>query len=85
MVDILIRGIPDDLKSRIDGRAARHGHSLSNEITLLIKEALAADEARDEAPEGLGTRLASLVQAADWTDDFVVDRDKSDRAPPDFS
>jgi plasmid stability protein len=74
------------LKSRIDGRAARHGHSLSREITLLVQHALAAQEASDEAPtKGLGTRLASLVPAADWTDNLIVERDKSDREPPDFS
>jgi antitoxin FitA len=85
MVDILIRGIPDDLKSRIDGRAARHGHSLSREITILIRQALAAQEAQDETPEGLGTRLASLVPAADWADELIVERERSDREPPDFS
>jgi plasmid stability protein len=85
MVDILIRGIPDDLKSRIDGRAARHGHSLSREITILIRQALAAQEAQSETPGGLGTRLASLVPAEDWTDDFIVEREQSDREPPDFS
>ena len=85
MVDILVRGIPDDLKSRIDGRAARHGHSLSREITLLIRQALAAPEAQDETPGGLGTRLASLVPAEDWTHDFIVEREISDREPPDFS
>jgi plasmid stability protein len=86
MADILIRGVPDDLKKRIDGRASRHGHSLSREITLLIRQALESEEARNDAPAiGLGTRLASLIPAADWTDDYLVDRDRSDREPPDFS
>jgi plasmid stability protein len=86
MVHILIRGVPEDLKRRIDGRARRHGHSLSREITLLIKQALADQEVRDEEPaQGLGTRLASLISEADWTDDLIVERDRSDREPPDFS
>lgn len=86
MVDILIRGVPEDLKRRIDGRASRHGHSLSREITLLIRQALADREARDDEPAtGLGTRLATLIPEADWTDDLIVERDKADREPPDFS
>jgi plasmid stability protein len=85
MVDILIRGVPEDLKRRIDGRASRHGHSLSHEITLLIREALADREARDEEATGLGTRLAQLISGADWSDDLIVERDQSDREPPDFS
>jgi plasmid stability protein len=85
MVDILIRGVPEDLKRRIDGRASLHGHSLSHEITLLIREALADREARDGETTGLGTRLAQLISAADWSDDLIVERDPSDREPPDFS
>jgi hypothetical protein len=33
----------------------------------------------------LGTRLASLVPAEEWTHDFIVEREISDREPPDFS
>jgi plasmid stability protein len=85
MVDILIRGVPEELKRRIDGCASRHGHSLSREITLLIVQALAEQEARDEeSATGLGTRLAMLILAADWTDDLIVERDSSDREPPAF-
>jgi plasmid stability protein len=86
VVDILIRDVADDLKRRIDRRARLHGNSLSKEITCLIEHALADTEAREKSPgEPLGTRLSQLISAPDWTDDFIIERDKSDREPPDFS
>jgi plasmid stability protein len=86
MADILIRGVADDLKKRIDRRANLHGNSLSREITRLIEHALADEESRETlSRERLGTRLSQLIPTADWTDDFVVERDKTDREPPDFS
>ncbi|HLW92365.1 MAG TPA: hypothetical protein VKS78_13840 [Roseiarcus sp.] len=86
MPDILIRGISDELKKRIDRQAALHGNSLSREITLLIERALGDQEARDNSREkGLGTRLLELIPTEHWTDEFIVERDKTDREPPNFS
>jgi len=85
-VDILIRGITDGLKKRIDRRAALHGNSLSREMTLLIEHALADEEAREDTPRaGLGTRLSNLVATEDWPEEFFVEREMLDRESPDFS
>ncbi len=86
MADILIRGLTDELNRRIDQRAALHGNSLSREIALLIERALSEEEASENSRDmGLGTRISQLVPPAEWTDEFIVERDKTDREPPDFS
>ena len=86
MADILIRGLADELKRRIDQRAALHGNSLSREIALLVERALSDEEARENSRDkGLGTRILELVPTGEWTDEFIVERDKTDREPPDFS
>jgi plasmid stability protein len=81
MADILIQGLSEDLKRRIDRHASLHGNSRLEEIVRLIEYALKADEG---VPAGLGTRLSQLISAADWDHNFIVERDKTDREPPDF-
>jgi hypothetical protein len=82
----MVRGVPDELKKRIDRQATLHGNSLSREITLLIESSLGDQEAQENSRgKGLGTRLLELIPTEDWTDDFIVERDKTDRKPPDFS
>lgn len=86
MTNILLRDIPPDLKRQIEELARAHKTSLSSEIKALLERAL-PQVARSHAarpPGGLGAKLKALVSEADWTDDFVQPRDKSERPLPTF-
>ena len=56
MAQILVRDIEDDIKERLQRRAARHGHSMEAEVRDILRNVL-----KDEQPraEGLGTRIAA--------------------------
>lgn len=55
MAQILVRDIEDDVKERLQRRAARHGHSMEAEVRDILRDALKGDQ----APAGLGTRIAA--------------------------
>ena len=64
MPDVLVRGLPDELKQQLAARARKSGHSLSAEVQELVKKALAQEgDCNATLPPGmgLGTYLASLV------------------------
>jgi plasmid stability protein len=56
MARLVVRDLEDDVKTRLQSRAARHGRSLEAEVRDILRDA-----ARDEvASQGaLGTRIAS--------------------------
>ncbi|MEF3367290.1 hypothetical protein V3H18_12170 [Methylocystis sp. 9N] len=86
MTNILLRDVPPDLKRQIEELAQAHKTSLSSEIKALLERALrqSARFAEARSQGGLGTKLKSLVAEADWTDDFIRPRDKSERPAPNF-
>jgi plasmid stability protein len=55
MAQILVRDIEDDVKERLQRRAARHGHSMEAEVRDILR-AVVKDE---QAPTPLGTRIAA--------------------------
>ena len=59
MARILIRDIEDDVKERLQRRAARHGHSVEAEIRDILRNAV-----KDDIPPsgGLGTEIAALFK-----------------------
>ena len=69
MSDLLIRNIKPHLERQIKERARKHGHSLSEEVQVLIQRGLAAPEPRTE----LGEWLFSLVDKKDRGDDLVFE------------
>ena len=56
MAQLVVRDLEEDVKTRLQDRAARHGHSLEAEVRDILRDA-----AKDEAVQhgGLGTRIAS--------------------------
>lgn len=56
MAQILVRDIEDDVKERLQRRAARHGQSMEAEVRDILR-----DVVKDERPvgDGLGTRIAA--------------------------
>jgi plasmid stability protein len=59
MAQILVRDIEDDVKERLQRRAARHGHSMEAEIRDILRDAVKADT---EPAGGLGTEIAALFR-----------------------
>lgn len=52
MTDLTNLGLSDDVVQRLCGRAVRNGHSLHEEIRLVLAAAVS-----DEPPPGIGTRM----------------------------
>jgi plasmid stability protein len=59
MAQILVRDIEDDVKERLQRRAARHGHSMEAEIRDILRDVVKADM---EPAGGLGTEIAALFR-----------------------
>ncbi len=86
MPDILVRDIDPETKRLLQLRAREHNRSISDEAKALIRCGLDGQKlSRQHQPSGLGTFLSKLIPPEDWTDDFIVERDKTHREPPDFS
>jgi plasmid stability protein len=56
MAQLIVRNIEEDVKAQLQRRAARHGHSMEEEVRDILRSAL-RDENRPTPP--LGSRLAS--------------------------
>ena len=55
MAQLLVRGLEEDVKTRLRVRASRHGQSMEAEARDILRDALKDDGL---ATEGLGTRIA---------------------------
>lgn len=59
MAQILVRDIEDDVKERLQQRAAQHGHSMEAEIRDILRNVVKEDT---RPAGGLGTEIASLFK-----------------------
>ena len=57
MAKLLVRNLDDSLKTRLQRRAKRHGHSMEAEARDILRDALREDKAQ---PVGFGTASAAL-------------------------
>ena len=57
MAQILVRNIEQDVKTRLQRRAQRHGRSMEEEVREILRNAVHEPE---EPAVGLGTQIASL-------------------------
>jgi plasmid stability protein len=57
MAQLLVRGLEQETKTRLQARAARHGQSMEAEARDILRDAV-KDEGRP-AEVGLGTRIAA--------------------------
>ena len=55
MAQILVRDLEDDVKERLQRRAARHGHSMEAEVRDILRDVVKTEQAA--AP--LGTQIAA--------------------------
>lgn len=56
MAQVLVRNLEDDVKTRLQQRARKHGHSMEEEIRDILRQALADDGL---PPPRLGSRIAA--------------------------
>ena len=57
MAQILVRDIEDDVKKRLQRRAARHGRSMEAEVRDILRDVVKEEE---RPGGGLGTEIAAL-------------------------
>ena len=57
MAQLLVRNLDDEVKKRLQRRAARHGRSTEEEVREILRAAADRDEPGPSGP-GLGTRIA---------------------------
>lgn len=69
MAQILVRDIEDDVKTRLQQRAALHGHSMEAEVRDILRDALKNDQTLGE---GLGTRITARFRGLGLTKDEEI-------------
>jgi plasmid stability protein len=57
MAQLIVRNLEDVVKRRLRAQAKRHGHSMEEEVRVIIREAV---NRKPPLKEGLGTRLTKL-------------------------
>ena len=57
MAQLVVRNLEEEVKARLQRRAARHGQSMEEEVRDILRNALKEDET---PARGLGTEIASL-------------------------
>jgi antitoxin FitA len=57
MAQFVVRNLEEEVKARLQRRAARHGQSMEEEVRDILRDALKEDES---LAGGLGTEIASL-------------------------
>jgi antitoxin FitA len=76
MAQLLVRNIEQSLKSRLQRRAKRNGHSMEEEARDILRSALR----RDQAEEGpLGTRIQRLFEGIGLEEDIPLIRGQEPR------
>ena len=66
MGQLVVRNIENSVKTRLQRRAKRHGHSMEEEVRDILRSAVAADET---ASGGLGTELSRLFAKIGLSED----------------
>lgn len=69
MAQIIVRAIEDDVKERLQKRAARHGHSMEAEVRDILRDAVKRDRQRTS---GLGTAISGLFNGIGLKDGEAI-------------
>jgi plasmid stability protein len=80
MAQLLVRHLEDDVKSKLQRRARRHGHSTEEEVREILRNAV-REEGSAQAP--LGSRIAARFAGLGLTEEIPELRGEPAR-PADF-
>jgi plasmid stability protein len=80
MAQIVVRNIEENVKARLKRRAARHGHSMEEEVRTILRDAVKRDE-RAAPAEGLGTAIANEFAGIGLNEEIPEWRGYSVRPP----
>ncbi|MCL2635907.1 MAG: plasmid stabilization protein [Betaproteobacteria bacterium] len=83
MATMTIRSLDDDLKARLRLQAARHGHSMEEEVRGILRLALAA-QTEENSGASLYAAIRARVEPLGGVELELPPR-KPIREPPDFS
>jgi plasmid stability protein len=67
MAQFIVRNLEDDVKVRLKHRAARHGHSMEEEVRQILRNAVQED---DRLPPKLGSRIAARFAGIGLTEEL---------------
>jgi plasmid stability protein len=65
---LVVRNIENAVKTRLQGRAKRHGHSMEEEVRDILRSAVRAEETPSG---GLGTDISSLFVGTGLSSDVT--------------
>lgn len=77
MAQFIVRGLEAAVKARLKRRAAAHGHSMEEEIRLILRDAVKEQNRR---PANLGTRIAAHFAKISLTGDLPELRGQAPRS-----
>ena len=78
MATITVRRLDDELKSKLRVRAARHGHSMEEEVREILSAALSRDSA---PPQNLAAAIRELIEPLGGVDLEIPPRDDFPSSP----
>jgi antitoxin FitA len=85
MASITIRNLDEELKTRLRLRAARHGHSMEEEVRGILRQILnASAEAPPPLAQRIQARFASVYQQHADADGLPIPARRAPRAAPSF-
>jgi antitoxin FitA len=67
MGQLLVRNLDDDVKTKLQRRARRHGRSTEEEVRIILRRAVTGE---DTAPAPLGSRLAARFAGLDLDEEI---------------
>ena len=67
MAQFIVRGLEDDVKTRLKRRAERHGRSMEEEVRDILRNAV---KEANRPPPKLGSRIAARFAKAGLTKDL---------------
>jgi plasmid stability protein len=68
VAQFVVRNIENEVKARLQRRAARHGRSMEEEVRDILRNAV---KEQDAAAGGLGTEIASLFTKVGLDEEIV--------------
>lgn len=80
MAQLVVRDLEESVKTRLQGRARRHGRSMEDEVRTILRQAVAAD---DRPARKLGSRIAGRFRSGGLTIELPELRGHAAR-PADF-